>query len=89
MTAGLILSEDGKRQRFKRFYERKELAELGPGIDKFKHTIGNNPFYGGVVVFEEVGWSLRRCGGLVVSVPASSSPVLCSDLGPWPPYSVF
>ena len=40
-------------------------------------------YKGGVVVYKEVWWSirrcgglLRRCGGLVVSVPASSSPVL-------------
>ena len=31
---------------------------------------------------------LRRCGGLVVRVSASRSPVPCSNLSPRPPHSV-
>jgi hypothetical protein len=31
MQASLILSEDGKKQRFKRFYERKAQATKRPG----------------------------------------------------------
>ena len=36
---------------------------------------------------EEGGIKKRRCGGLVVSVPASRSPVPGSNLGPGPPQS--
>jgi hypothetical protein len=32
MSISLILSEDGKRQRFKRFYEKKEQAAKEQGI---------------------------------------------------------
>jgi hypothetical protein len=31
MSPSLILSEDGKKQRFKRFYERKLQAAKRPG----------------------------------------------------------
>ena len=48
------------------------------------------------MVYKEVWWTLRRCGGLYlrrcggleVSVPASGAPIPGSFLGPWLPHSL-